>query len=81
MLSEKVSSLFSLSLENVFDRLEMADLYQIHSLYASCGRLIRRNLNTVKEEAKWLELKKKAPELAFTILEDVDEFGNGKVNI
>jgi hypothetical protein len=33
----------------------------------------------VKKEAKWLELKEKAPELAFSILEDVDEFGNSNV--
>jgi hypothetical protein len=68
---------FSLSLENVFDRLEMADLYQIKSLYSSCGQLIRRNIKTVKKDAKWLELKKKTPELAFSILEQiVEEFEN-----
>jgi hypothetical protein len=59
----------------------MADLYQINSLYSACGQLIQSNLKTVKKEAKWLELKKRAPELAFAILEDVEEFGNGKVNI
>jgi hypothetical protein len=78
---EKVYTIFSLSLTNVLDRLEMADLYQINSLYSACGQLIQSNLKTVKKDAKWLELKKKAPELAFAILEDVEEFGNGKVNI
>jgi uncharacterized protein with ATP-grasp and redox domains len=51
----------------------MADLYQMKSLHSSCGKLIRRNLNTVKKDAKWLELKKKAPELAFSILEEFEE--------
>jgi hypothetical protein len=32
-------------LENVFERLEMAELYQLKSLHSSCGQLIRRNLN------------------------------------
>jgi hypothetical protein len=61
----------------VLDRLELADLYQIKALYSSCGQMIRRNLNTVKKEAKWLELKKRAPELAFSILEEfAEERGN-----
>jgi hypothetical protein len=63
----------------------MADFYQMKALYASCGQLIRRNL--VKKEqarmlgwagqAKWLELKKKAPEFAFWILKEfADRKGN-----
>jgi uncharacterized protein with ATP-grasp and redox domains len=61
----------------VLDRLEMADLYQMKSLYSSCGQLIRRNLKILKKDAKWLELKKKASELAFTILEEfAEEFEN-----
>jgi uncharacterized membrane protein YgcG len=43
------------------------------ALYSSCGLLIRRNLKMVKKEAKWLELKKRAPELAFGILEEIVE--------
>jgi hypothetical protein len=61
---------FSLSLENVFDRLEMADLYQIKSLHSACGKLIRCNLEMVKKNAKWQALKKNSPELAFSILEE-----------
>jgi hypothetical protein len=61
----------------VVDRVELADLYQIKSLYSACGLLIRCNLKMVKKDEKWLELKKKAPELAFSIIEDVDECGNG----
>jgi hypothetical protein len=54
--------------------MEIADLYQIKSLYSSCNQLIQPNLKTVKKDAKWLELKKNAPELAFSILEEfVDE--------
>jgi hypothetical protein len=56
-------------LENVFDRLELAELYQINSLKFSCGQLIRQNLSKLKMDAKWLELKTEAPKLAFTILE------------
>jgi uncharacterized protein with ATP-grasp and redox domains len=64
-------------LANVLDRVEMADLYQMKELYSSCGKLIRRNLKMVKKDAKWLELKKKSPELAFNILEEiVEEFEN-----
>jgi uncharacterized protein with ATP-grasp and redox domains len=59
----------------------MADLYQMNELHSVCGQLIGRKMKMVKKDAKWLELKKKAPELAFAILEDVDEFGNGKVNM
>jgi hypothetical protein len=58
----------------------MTDLYQLKSLYSSCGQLIQANLKTVKKEENWLELKRKAPELAFAILEDVDEFGIGNVS-
>jgi hypothetical protein len=58
--------------------MEMADLYQIQSLYSSCGPLILSNLKMLKKEAKWMELKKKSPELTIAILEQfVDEFGNG----
>jgi hypothetical protein len=36
----------------------------------------------VKKEAKWMDLKKKAPELALSIFEDADEVGNGNaINI
>jgi hypothetical protein len=73
----KIYSLFSLSLKNVFERVEMADLYQMRSLYSSCGRLIRSNMRTVKEDAEWLELKKKAPKLVISILEEFsDDFVN-----
>jgi hypothetical protein len=57
----------------VIERLEMADLYQTKSLYSSSGQLIRRNLKMVKKEAKWMELKKKSPELALAILEEFAE--------
>jgi hypothetical protein len=67
-------------LENVLDRVEMADLYQIKTLYASCGQLIRLNLQMVKKSAKWLDLKKKSSELAFAILEEFAEDGNRNVN-
>jgi hypothetical protein len=67
-------------LEIVFDRLQIADLYQLKSLHSFCGQLIRRNLKMVRKDAKWLELKKTVPELAFSILEDVDEFGNSNVS-
>jgi hypothetical protein len=51
----------------------MAYLYQIQSLYSSCGQLIRRNLEIVKKDAKWLKLKK-SPELAsFFNYDDDDE--------
>jgi hypothetical protein len=61
----------------VFDLVEMADLYQLKSLYSSCGQLIRRNLKNLKKDAKWVALKKKASELAFTILEEfAEEFEN-----
>jgi hypothetical protein len=60
----------SLSLENVFDRLEMADLYQLQSLYSACGRLIRRKLKIVRKNAKWQELKSKSPQLALSVLEE-----------
>jgi hypothetical protein len=61
----------------MLDRLELADLYQMKALYSACGHLIRSNLNTVKKEAKWQELKKKSPELAFSILEEfAEERGN-----
>jgi hypothetical protein len=42
--------------------------------------MIQHNLKRVKKDAKWLELKKKSPELAFSILEKfVDTFGNGYI--
>jgi hypothetical protein len=59
----------------VLDRLELADLYQIQSLYSSCGQWVRRNLKIVKKDAKWLELlKNKAPELALELVRTVWKF-------
>jgi uncharacterized protein with ATP-grasp and redox domains len=55
----------------------MADFYHMKKLYSACGLLIRRKLYKVKKEAKWLELKKKAPELALTILEEFAEESGG----
>jgi hypothetical protein len=36
-------SFFSLSLENVFDRLELANLHQIDSLKSACYKRIKNN--------------------------------------
>jgi hypothetical protein len=60
-------------LGNVLDRLEMADLYQMKELYSFCGPLIRRNLKMLSNNAKWLELKKKSPELASLFNYDDDD--------
>jgi hypothetical protein len=57
----------------VFDRVELADLYPLKLLHSSCRQLIRSNLKMLKKETKWLELKEKARELAFSILEDFAE--------
>jgi hypothetical protein len=66
-------SLFSLTLTNVLERLELAELYQMKSLYSSCVQMIRRNLSMVETNAKWFELKTKSPELAFSVLEEFAE--------
>jgi hypothetical protein len=55
----------------------MANLCHMNALHSACGLLIRRNLHTVKKDAKWLELKKKSPELAFSILEGFAEESGG----
>jgi hypothetical protein len=60
-------------LQNVLDRVEMADLYQMKELYSACSQLIRRNLKTVKKDVKFLELNKKAPELASFLTSDDDD--------
>jgi hypothetical protein len=66
----------------VFDRVELADLYQIKALFSSCGKLIRRNLKMLKKEAKWPDLKNKSPDLAFSILEEfAEEFERIKLTI
>jgi hypothetical protein len=57
----------------VLERLELAELYQINSLYSSCGKLIGYNMKMVKKDAKWLELKTKSPELAISIFEEFGE--------
>jgi hypothetical protein len=59
----------------VLDRVELADLYHMKELFYSCVQmiLIRRNLKILKKDAKWLELKKKSPEVAFSILEEFAE--------
>jgi transposase-like protein len=44
----KVYSNFSLSLDNVCARLEMAELYQIESLISACVGMIKRNLNMMR---------------------------------
>jgi hypothetical protein len=51
----------------------MADLYQMNSLYFSCDQLIRRNLKMLKNDTKWLELKKKSPELLASFLTSDDD--------
>jgi hypothetical protein len=65
--------IFSLSLQNVFETLALADLYRIGRLKYYCGKFMLQNLPTVKKSAKWIELKKKSPELAFYILEEFAE--------
>jgi hypothetical protein len=62
-------SLFSFSLQNVIDHLELAVLYQMRLLYHCCGQLIRRNLKTMMEDAKYMEPKEKSPKLVLFILE------------
>jgi hypothetical protein len=69
----KICSLFSLSLENVLERLELAELYKIKSLYSSCGKMIQRNMTMLKTDAKWMALKMKSPELVISILEEFAE--------
>jgi hypothetical protein len=54
-------------LENVFDRLKLADLYQANALKSACGRMIRENLNELKWKPEWMHLKKNDPELAFFV--------------
>jgi hypothetical protein len=63
----------------VFDRLELAELYQINSLKSACGQLIRQNLSRVKKDAKWIQLKMASPQLALSMLEEfADECMNKK---
>jgi hypothetical protein len=57
-------------LENVFDRLKLADFYQTNALKTACGRLIWENLKELKGNAEWIELKKSSPELAFFVTEE-----------
>jgi hypothetical protein len=66
-------------LENVLDLLEMADLYQLKSLHAFCGRLIRRNVKMLKKDDKWQVLKKTAPELAALFTSDDDDENTGEI--
>jgi hypothetical protein len=59
----------------VLDRVELADLYPMEELFYSCAQIlsIHHNLKILKKDAKWLELKKKSPGLAFSILEEFAE--------
>jgi hypothetical protein len=61
--------LFSLSKENVFDRLALADLYQIDSLKYACGKMIRKYRKKLKETNEWIRLKESSPQLVISILE------------
>jgi hypothetical protein len=58
----------------------MADLYQLKSLYIFCEKLMRRNLEIVKKDGKWMELKKKAPELALFLTSDDDDETTGEID-
>jgi hypothetical protein len=60
---------FSITKENVFDRLELANIHQISTLKSACGKKIRRNLTELKKTDKWNELKEASPKLAFSVLE------------
>jgi hypothetical protein len=64
---------FSISLENVLDRLELVDAWKTESLIAPCGQLIRQNLKKVKANPKWIGLKSKLPEIVFAILEGFED--------
>jgi hypothetical protein len=57
-------------LENVFDRLKLADFYQANALKSACGRKIWDNVKDLKGKAEWIQLKKSSPELAFFINEE-----------
>jgi hypothetical protein len=45
-------------LENVFDRLKLADLYQTNALKSACSQMIWDNMKRLKGKEEWMELKK-----------------------
>jgi hypothetical protein len=57
-------------LENVFERLKLAEFYKANALKSACGRMIWENLKELKGTAEWIELKKSSPELAFFVTEE-----------
>jgi hypothetical protein len=61
--------LYSITVKNVFDRLELAELHQIDSLKSACGQIIRKNLKELKETDKWAKLKETSPQLVIAVLE------------
>jgi hypothetical protein len=57
-------------LENVFERLKFADLFQTEELKFACAEMIWNHLKQRGlKRPEWMEFKKNFPELAFYILE------------
>jgi hypothetical protein len=56
--------IFSLTFENVFDRLEVAELYGTEKLKSACSRMISENLKMLKRKPEWIEMQKNSPKLA-----------------
>jgi hypothetical protein len=55
--------------ENVFEHLKFAEVYQTEKLKSACAEIIGNNLGDLKRGPEWTELKKDYPELAFYIVE------------
>jgi hypothetical protein len=62
---------YSLSKENVFDRLDLADFYQIDSLKYACYEMIRKYRETLKETNGWIRFsirfKETSPKLVIPL--------------
>jgi hypothetical protein len=56
-------------LENAFERLKFAEVFQTEKLKTACAKMIWDDLGELKRGPEWMELKKNFPELAFYIVE------------
>jgi hypothetical protein len=62
-------------MENVFDRLQLAELYQLKSLKSDCAGMISDNIfeeEKLKQMPGWIELEKNWPELALYVLKSAE---------
>jgi hypothetical protein len=56
--------------ENLFERLHLAQMHDLDALKSACSQLIWKNMKMLRKTGQWTGLKLTAPQLALAVLEE-----------